>query len=176
MNQERKIPGGRLSGFDSTPAADPMPTPSLPPRRPATPTTKPEVTKAPDVATNPAGRGLDDRVKPSNVHVSVELIEPFSTWCQQMGLSHGEGIIYILEATHDQLPQLINPPTTAGGSLFASRRSHPARPTEGPRTPLNYRMRNEDFAILDQLVEQHGATSRGHLISTAITAYLNLKQ
>lgn len=175
MNQERKIPGGRLSGFDATPAADPMPTPSLPPRRPAAPTAKPDPPTAP-ATNNPSGRGLDDRVKPSNVHVSVELIEPFSAWCKRMGLSHGEGIIYILEATNDQLPQLINPPATAGGNLFASRRSHPARPAEGPRTPLNYRMRNEDFAILDQLVEEHGAISRGHLISTAITAHLNLKQ
>lgn len=173
-NQERRVPEGRLAGFDTVPATDPdVPTPSLPPRRPAArPTTPANPAPTSSGDPHPAPKGVEDKVRPSNVHVSVDLVAPFSAWCEQMGLSHGEGIIYILEATSTDLPTLIKKPTTAGGSLFESRRSHPIRPTEGPRTPLNYRMRAADFAILDQLVDQFGATSRGHLISTAITAHL----
>lgn len=174
--QERRVPEGRLAGFDDVAATDPsVPAPSLPPRRPATRTTTPVDSPAEPVAPSDPPitlKGVEDKVKPSNVHVSVELVGPFSAWCERMGLSHGEGIIYILEATSDELPALIKRPASAGGSLFQRRDAHPVRPTEGPRTPLNYRMRAADFAILDQLVEQFGATSRGHLISTAITAHL----
>ena len=67
---------------------------------------------------------------------------------------------------HPRMKELINPGVTAGGSLFASRRSGRAsRSSDGPLTPLNYRLREGDFRTLDHLVEEFGASSRGHLIT-----------
>jgi hypothetical protein len=117
--------------------------------------------------------GPEDRIRPSNVHVPVALVEPIARRCRAEGLSHGEIIIAAIEATYPQLGELIRPGATAGGSLFASRRSRVARSVEGPLTPLNYRLREADFTVLDQLVTELGASSRGHLIATALAAYLN---
>lgn len=120
----------------------------------------------------PAGsKGVDDVVRPSNVHIPVGLIEPIAATCRAEGLSHGEVIINALEATYPRLPELVHPAATAGGSLFATRRSRSSRAGEGPLTPLNYRLRVADFATIDALVTEFGASSRGHLITTALTAY-----
>lgn len=125
----------------------------------------------------PAGsKGVDDKVRPSNVHIPVGLIEPIAAKCKAEGLSHGEVIISALEATYPRLPELVHPAATAGGSLFATRRSRSSRSAEGPLTPLNYRLRVADFATIDRLVTEFGASSRGHLITTALTAYFQPTQ
>jgi len=116
-------------------------------------------------------KGVEDKVRPSNVHIPVGLIEPIAAKCKAEGLSHGEVIISALEATYPRLPELVHPAATAGGSLFATRRSRSSRSAEGPLTPLNYRLRVADFATIDRLVTEFGASSRGHLITTALAAY-----
>lgn len=133
-------------------------------------------TEQASVAEEPPGgvKGMEDKIRPSNVHVPVALIAPITAKCKAEGMSHGEVIISALEATQSQLRDLIHPAATAGGSLFASRRSRASRATDGPLTPLNYRLRNADFDILDQLVDEFGASSRGHLITTALTAYFHI--
>jgi len=101
----------------------------------------------------------------------VALLEPIEAKCKSNGLSHGEVIIVAIEAAAPRLKDLIHQAATAGGSLFASRRSRASRSTDGPLTPLNYRLREADFQTLDQLVEQFGASSRGHLITAALNDY-----
>lgn len=182
----REVEPGRLAHFEDGDGPEPAGL-SLPPRR-----TRPASEKSPQkprqastkkTRTVPvdktgtdqepvATKGLEDKVRPSNVHIPISLLEPLAAKCNQTGLSHGEVIIVAIEQTIERLPDLIKPPSTAGGALFASRRSRTIRTEEGPLTPLNYRLRNADFKVLDDLVSQTGASSRGHLISAALGAYL----
>lgn len=185
----REVEPGRLARFEDGDGPETSGL-SLPPRRtrsgaetqerPRKARRETEPPKAdkdePDITPEPAepapGKGMEDKVRASNVHVPISLLEPLSVKCQETGLSHGEVIIVAIEQAFDRLPDLIKPPSTAGGSLFASRRSRTIRSSEGPLTPLNYRLRNADFQILDDLVAQTGASSRGHLISAALADYL----
>jgi hypothetical protein len=87
-------------------------------------------------------------------------------------MSNGDIIITAIEKTYRQLQTLIDPPPTTGGALFSQRVSRPPRaPTTEPVSPLNYRLTIEDYAVLDRLVNELGAASRSHLISTALTVY-----
>lgn len=197
----REVAPGRLAGFEDADAADPTPAAlSLPPRRRTTqdapaprrqpirgaqapssrpsrpaaaPDAAPAAHPAPEAAKSPqkGPKGPEDRVRPSNVHIPVALLEPLEAKCKSNGLSHGEVIIVAIEAAHPRLKELVHPAATAGGNLFASRRSRASRSTDGPLTPLNYRLREADFQTLDQLVEEFGASSRGHLITAALNDY-----
>lgn len=116
-------------------------------------------------------KGPEQRVRRSNVHIPVLLLGPISKKTETEGLSNGEIIIAAIEKTFDRLPDLIHPAPTTGGHLFDSRRSRVSRSTDGPLTPLNYGLREVDFETLDRLVEELRASSRGHLITQALTAY-----
>lgn len=169
----REVPRGRLAAFED--AADDDPSPLLPPRpratSPAAPTSPRPQTPAP-APSAPAPTPMN-RIRPSNVHVPVALLTMVEQECANTGLSRGELIIVAIEATADRLPTLIRPAARAGGSLFAARSSKVNnRPAAGPVTPLHYRMLEDDFATLDKLVETFAATSRGHLITVALTTYL----
>ncbi len=124
-------------------------------------------------ATTPrsTSKAPEDKVRPSNVHIPVTLLEPLTEKCRRDGLSHGEVIIIAIEGAYPRLNELIHPAATAGGSLFASRRSRASRSTDGPLTPLNYRLRVRDYQTLDQLVEEFKASSRGQLITAALQDY-----
>ncbi|MDN5798287.1 MAG: hypothetical protein L0H79_21415 [Intrasporangium sp.] len=150
-----------------TPAASEEPAPK-PRRRPAE---KAASTAAADDETAPATKGPEQRVRPSNVHIPVWLVEPIAEKHTAEGLSNGEIIISAIERAYPRLKDLIHPVTVSGGSLFASRRSRTSRAGDGPLTPLNYRMREEDFSTLDHLVEELNASSRGHLITVALTDF-----
>lgn len=172
------------------PVIDPAPTTDAPPRsaptralppkaQPPAPAEQPRSIEAPnpaeaaDVRVPEQGtKGPEDRIRASNVHIPVALLEPLTAACKEGGLSHGEIIIIAIENSYDRLKDLIHPAATAGGQVFASRRSRASRTTDGPLTPLNYRLREGDYATLDDLVEKFGASSRGHLITTALTDYL----
>lgn len=193
----REIPPGRLSNFEDVPMDD-APTPMLPPRRAARsqpqsrsaaskksatrsaraaePAAAASTAPAPQERVNAAQgalKGPEDRVRPSNVHIPVALLEPLVSKCKADGLSHGEVIIIAIENAYPRLKDLIHPAATAGGGLFASRRSRASRQNDGLLTPLNYRLREADFATLDQIVEECGASSRGHLITAALRDYFS---
>lgn len=176
-----KVQAGRLKAFEDT---DEEVTFSLPPRPGRTerevkdPSPVPAAPDwpAPSVAAEPATgepgtHGLESKVRASNVHIPVTLLEPIAAVKKQKGLSNGEIIISAIEATYADLQDLIHPSPTAGGHLFAARHSRVSRGNDGPLTPLNYRLRGEDYLTLDRLVEQFEASSRGHLITVALTAY-----
>ena len=196
----REIAPGRLSNFEDAPMAEDAPTPpllpprrsangpSLPPRRSSRrdpqPQGEPERSgPAPEdlpgsddapAATRPTrgpSKGPEDKVRPSNVHIPVSLLEPLVAKCNTDGLSHGEVIIIAIENAYPRLAELIHPAATAGGGLFASRRSRSSRKADGPLTPLNYRLREADFAVVDSIVSQFGASSRGHLITAALSDF-----
>lgn len=185
----REVVEGRLANFED--ADETTPVISLPPRpRRGAPRDTGTVTvldETPPVVdvpaesppAQPAGRSAsvpDERIRPSNVHIPVALLEPLTKRCAAEGLSHGEIIIVAVEQAYPRLRDLIHPAATAGGNLFESRRSgtagRAARSAAGPLTPLNYRLRGTDFATLDHLVQEFGASSRSHLITAALTDYL----
>lgn len=159
------------------PAASPepvAPAPSEPPaarsrRRPAKKAASTHQDSGAETSTS--AKGPEQRVRPSNVHIPVWLVEPIAAKHTAEGLSNGEIIISAIEQAYPRLKDLIHPVTVSGGSLFASRRSRTSRAGDGPLTPLNYRMREEDFSTLDSLVKELNASSRGHLITVALTAY-----
>lgn len=182
----REVEPGRLANFED--ADETTPVISLPPRprrgapRAATVTVleeTPQVDVPEEAPPAQPGRSAsvpDERIRPSNVHIPVALLEPLTKKCAAEGLSHGEIIIVAVEQAYPRLRDLIHPAATAGGNLFDSRRSgtagRAARSASGPLTPLNYRLRGTDFATLDHLVQEFGASSRGHLITAALSDYL----
>ncbi|GGL84836.1 hypothetical protein [Modestobacter marinus] len=122
----------------------------------------------------PAGEkpgAADNKLRASNVHVPASFMPRLAKARTERKLSNGEWVIVALEATHDQLDGLIRPQPT-GGSLFAPRATRAARTYDGPLTPYNIRLREADYAVIDQLVEKFGASSRGHLITVAFDAFL----
>lgn len=188
----REVAPGRLANFEDS-DDDGQSTITLPPRsrttrhrtttgikqaiqglsRPAAAPEAPTTTDEPSAAAQGPLKGPEDRVRASNVHIPVALLAPLTAKCKADGMSHGEVVIVAIENAHPRLAQLIHPAATAGGSLFASRRARPSRATEGPLTPLNYRLREGDFATLDALVREFEASSRGQLITCALTDYFD---
>jgi hypothetical protein len=112
-----------------------------------------------------------NRIRPSSVHIPVVLLDKIHEEKRRTGRSNGEIIIQAIEVSVDRLAELVGPHGPTGGALFAARASRGARQADGPLTALNVRLYEQDYEIIDKLVEEHGAFSRGHLITTALTAY-----
>lgn len=179
----REVTPGRLAAFEEGGLGDET-IPRLPPRpRPAS--ARPAAAPAAEAPPTPASaeaRPVRPRsgsrarrassLRASNVYLPVALLDPISARCKAEGISHGDLIVRALEATYEALPTLVDPVRTTGGSLFAERRTRAPRQDLGPMTPLNYRLREEDFAVLDRLVEETNAPSRSQLIAAALSAYL----
>lgn len=177
----REVQAGRLRGFEGDdPAVEDLGF-SLPPRPsrtvPASVEESPDLAGAPAVAPaarpapDPGTKGTDSRVRASNVHIPVTLLEPIAALKRQQGLSNGDVIICAIEQTYPELAGLIQPAPQAGGTLFAARHARVSRSDTGPLTPFNYRLREQDYTTLDRLVEEFGANSRSHLITVALTAF-----
>jgi hypothetical protein len=111
-------------------------------------------------------------VKASVCQIPAHLLDPIAAACREQGLSHAQLIIAAIEGSYDRLGELVRPPAAAGGSLFAARRGRVRRVDDGPLTQFSFRMSGADFAVLDRLVAQFGATSRAQLITAALTHYL----
>jgi hypothetical protein len=147
-----------------------------PRRRPARPNTRPSrspatVTGAMADAVTDEATPDPDRVRASNVHIPADFMPRLTKARSGRRLSNGEWVIAALEATHDRLGELIGAQPT-GGSLFAPRATRAARSHDGPLTPFNVRLREADYAVIDELVAKFGAHSRGHLITVAFDAFL----
>lgn len=112
-------------------------------------------------------------IRSSSVHVPVTLLDNIAAERQRTGRSNGEIVIVAIEHCHDRLGELLGQPQPTGRSLFQPRASRGARLSNGPLTALNVRLFEQDYAILDELVEEHRAFSRGHLVTTALTAYFD---
>lgn len=179
-------------GEDQPPLSRREPTRQAP-RSPSPPTASdqsPERVAAPDA--EPAGPDLPDAafeqptpppetprharrtpIRSSSVHIPVALLDKLAEEKQRNGRSNGEIVIVAIEHCHDRLGELLGRHAPTGGSVFERRASRGARLADGPLTALNVRLFEQDYSILDQLVAEHGAFSRGHLITTALTAYFN---
>lgn len=192
---DRALPTGRYTEFESTDdtgdlrsllgerpggsrrARTPRPTqPTTAPEvtteevtAPATPVEDPRTTTAAPPSAPPAGR-----MRSSSMHIRSALVEQIVGEREKTGRSNGAIIISALEAAHPQLGELLGPVSApAGGGLFAARPTHAPRTIEGPYSPLNVRLFEADFEILDQLVATFGARSRSHLVDTALHHYFH---
>jgi hypothetical protein len=108
------------------------------------------------------------------MHIRSSLVEQIVSERETTGRSNGTIIIAALEAAHPHLGTLLPPvgePT--GGGLFAARPTHAPRTIEGPYSPLNVRLFEADFEVLDQLVATYGARSRSHLVDAALGHYFH---
>lgn len=120
---------------------------------------------------DPVSQTATGFIRPSNVLIPARLLTPIKVSRTQLGLTTGELIITALEATADQLGELLSARPVTGGALFTARPASTSVNNE-PQSSLNFRMRVEDFAILDSLVERFGAASRSQLVTVALAAYL----
>ncbi len=194
---DRELPMGRLTDFEDD---DPADIATLLPRRtPARPTNTPTVAApsapgaaptgpelVPDTATppvpntepaptQPAPRtGRQNRIRSSSMHIRSTLVERIIRERENTGRSNGNIIIAALEAVHEHLPELLpNTAAPTGGSLFAARTTRTPRTESGPYSPLNVRLYEADFAVLDDLVRTSGARSRSHLVDIALAHYFH---
>lgn len=194
----RQVPPGRLAHFEDD--EDLRPPPTLPPRRtasrpqrtpaddarpapqPAKPASKASPIPKPAPATPTVKKPTAPKKKPtatagssrpSNVHVPEDLVDKVAKARRDTGRSTGEVIIAAIESTYPKLSELIRPPETTGTTLFTPRPSRAVRTQQGRLSPLSYRLDPQDFEVIDRLVAETGAASRGHLITVALTAYLS---
>lgn len=122
--------------------------------------------------TRPASQTATGFTRASNVQVPADLLAQIKARRAREGLTTGELIIAAIEATADRLPDLVATRPVTGGGLFSARVSHANRAAE-PLTSLNFRMRVEDFDVLDDLVTRFKATSRSQLVTAALSDYLS---
>jgi len=192
---DRTLPAGRLAGFEDDEAFDMTSilgrrTSPAEPQHPATPKTtaptpRPAPAKTPTTArkkatptkvadTAPVVRAPRNRMRSSSMHIRSSLVEQIVHEREKTGRSNGNIIIAALETCQNRFAELlppVSPPT--GGSLFAARATHAPRTDEGPYSPLNVRLYEADFTVLDQLVSTYGARSRSHLVDTALAYYFH---
>lgn len=191
---DRELPMGRLTDFEDDDPADiatllprriparPTHTPTVPaPSASAVAPTGPELlpdTNTPlvpdDTEPAPTQPGRQNRIRSSSMHIRSTLVERIIGERENTGRSNGNIIIAALETVHAHLPDLL-PQTAAptGGSLFAARTTRTPRTETGPYSPLNVRLYEADFAVLDDLVRTSGARSRSHLVDIALAHYFD---
>lgn len=139
------------------------------PRRQAPPaSSSEEETQTPR---RPAHSERSNKIRSTTVHVPAQLKDQVVAYRGTSELSNGDIVIAAIEHAHPHLGELIKPPSRAGGSLFEARAARSVRTTDGLPTPLNVRLFENDFDVLDELVTKFGAASRGHLITVALTDF-----
>jgi hypothetical protein len=193
-----ELPVGRLANFEDDdtvgmssllPRRPPRATLATAPTQPATAPPSPVETPAVQHAVAPTRGGATtakavrdapektvgaraNRMRSSSMHIRSSLVAQIIGERQQTGRSNGNIIIAALESVHDHLDDLL--PRAAeptGGSLFAARPTRTPRIDEGPHSPLNVRLYENDFEVLDRLVSDFGARSRSHLVDVALAYY-----
>ena len=121
----------------------------------------------------PAYSKRQNEIRSSSVHIPAQLLEKLVAFRDEHGMSNGQVVIAAIEKAHPKLPELIHPVTAGGGGLFAQRATRGVRTTEGPLTPLNVRLYTQDYEVIDRLVEEFGAYSRGHLVTVSLTEFFS---
>lgn len=128
-------------------------------------------TETPTAENVPAHSERKNKIKPSSVHIPTRLLTPVSDYCEANGMSNGQVVLTAIEFAHPHLHDLIHPATAGGGGLFAQRATRGARTHDGPLTPLNIRLYADDYEIIDKIVKDYGAFSRGHLVTVSLTYF-----
>jgi len=192
----RELPAGRLADFEDDDPADmstllprrttaratkpaPVREPSTPPAASTEPVRDTNTEPAPDTQTGPGTAksprpGRQNRIRSSSMHIRSTLVKRIIAEREATGRSNGNIIIAALESVHPHLSELL--PTAAastGGSLFAARTTRTPRTETGPYSPLNVRLYEADYQVLDDLVRTSGARSRSHLVDIALAYHFD---
>lgn len=193
-----ELPAGRLASFEDDDTADfasilgakprsaapaePQPDAEAPKKAPkkAPPATKKPAARKKatgteakqETARTPAYNDRANAIKSSSVHIPTPLLEQLVAYRDQHKMSNGQVVIAAIEHAHPKLKDLIHP-ATAGGGLFAQRATKGTRLNEGPLTPLNVRLFEADYEVIDNLVSEFGAFSRGHLITVSLREFFS---
>lgn len=111
-------------------------------------------------------------IRPSVVHVPAHLLALVAAERRTSGRSNGEILIAAIEQGHARLTELSDSAETVGGRLFQARAARPRVSDAEPLSPLNVRLYEEDFDVLDRLVAELGVGSRSRLATLALGDYL----
>lgn len=112
-------------------------------------------------------------IKPSVVHVPSSLLSLVAAERRRSGRSNGEILIDAIEAGHEHLVKLHDESSSIGGRFFTARTAKPQLPVAQPLSPLNIRLYEQDYEVLDRLVAELGAGSRSRLATLALALYLD---
>lgn len=158
------------------PAAPAAPAPEPEPPRPLAAPSAPERparrTSGRARATPPEPLG-STVIRPSVVHVPAHLLALVAAERGRSGRSNGEILIAAIEDCHDRLSEQRDTTAPIGGQLFAARVAKPRLPVQEPLSPLNIRLYEQDFEVLDRLVADLGVGSRSRLATLALSDYLD---
>ena len=166
---------GLLSRRPAPPAPErPEPDPSTgpaaaqPPAEATTRTKRPAPAKA-AVSSEDSTGGL----RPTSFSVPATLIDRLATFkAVNGGLTTADVLLDALEDTETDLPKALGPAPSEGRFTRSPQRAR-RRSAEGRLGQLHVRLMASNFAILDDLVTKSGASSRSHLVTTALTLYLD---
>lgn len=171
-------------GRRPTPAPTPSPDPPLAP----VPETQPspgshlELSAQPAAASNLARPGAvrepppaSPRRRPHTVfYLPLDLSNDLREFARSRNKTNADVIFDALESTLEELPQLMRP--SDGGEATDGTQGMftrvPAKPV-GQKVQISGRIQDDNLAVIDQLVKQHGAESRSHLVEVALRAYLS---
>ncbi|WP_051426541.1 hypothetical protein [Jiangella gansuensis] len=112
-------------------------------------------------------------IRPSVVHIPASLLPLIAAERLRSGRSNGQILIDAIEAGHEHLVKLHNESNSIGGRLFTARTAKPRLPVAQPLSPLNIRLYEQDYEVLDRLVSELGAGSRSRLATLALARYLD---
>lgn len=112
-------------------------------------------------------------VRPSVVHIPAPLLPLIAAERRRSGRSNGQILIAAIEDGHEYLVRQHLDATSIGGLLFAPRTSKPRLPDAQPLSPLNIRLFEQDYDVLDRLVAELEAGSRSRLAALALAHYLD---
>lgn len=120
----------------------------------------------------PADTGPAPVVRPSVVHVPAPLLPLIAAERRASGRSNGQILIAAIEDGHEHLVRIHQDSTSIGGRLFAARAAKPHLPDAQPLCPLNIRLFEQDYDVLDRLVTELEVGSRSRLATLALSHYL----
>ena len=138
------------------------------------PTTEPEATSRPAAATGPhtvrEPQPIRPRRRPHTVfYLPLDLSKELRELARSRNKTNADVIFDALESTLEELPELLKPPAGGEDGMFTRT---PTKPV-GQKVQISGRMQEDNLAIIDRLVDQHGAESRSQLIEVALRAYLS---
>jgi hypothetical protein len=155
-------------------AAQPPPVVAVPTTTQPSPKTEPEASTRPAATAEPdaAREPQSDRPRrrPHTVfYLPLDLSKELRELARSRNMTNADVIFDALESTLEELPELLKPP--AGGERGMFTRT-PTKPV-GQKVQISGRIQEDNLAIIDRLVDQHGAESRSQLIEVALRAYLS---
>ena len=170
-------PGEALKGLLTrrpTPPAPDLPdddSSAGPPPAPPTTTAPPRRTRKPPATAVVSSQDSTGGLRPTSFSVPATLIDRLATFkAAHGGLTTADVLLDALESTEAELPAHLGPAPSEGRFARSPARR---RPDRGRLGQLHVRLMASNFAILDDLVTRSGASSRSHLVTTALTLYLD---